>query len=241
MRYGIFSDVHSNLPALESVIAAYKNEAIDRYVCLGDIVGYAANPKECIVKVKELNPILVAGNHDWVCVDMISSRDFNPIAQEAAHWTKAQLAPEEKYFLKSLELLINEEKFTLVHGALDNPEDFNYLFDSGDAQVNFELMSGNLCFIGHTHIPGVFVEQDSHIGYVQQYPLKISADDKYIVNTGSVGQPRDRNSQASYCIFDSTAQTIEIKRVAYDIEEAQKRIISAGLPVFLAERLAVGR
>jgi len=241
MRYGVFSDVHSNLPALEAVIAAYKKEAIDRYICIGDIVGYAANPQECIAKIKELNPVLVAGNHDWACVDLISSRDFNPIAQEAVYWTKGKLSSEEKDFLKSLELLINEEGFILVHGSLDNPEDFNYLFEPGDAQVNFELMSAQLCFVGHTHIPGVFVEKDSKIGCTQQFPLKLSSGSKYIVNTGSVGQPRDRNPRASYCVFDSDAGTVEIKRVAYNIKIAQDRIIAAGLPIFLAERLAVGR
>lgn len=241
MRYGIFSDVHSNLPALEAVIAAFQKEAIDQYICIGDVVGYAANPKECIAKVKELNPILIAGNHDWACVDMIGTRDFNPIAQEAVDWTRLQLSVAEKDFLKSLELLIDDDEFTLVHGTLDNPEDFNYLSDRLDAQVNFELLSGRLCFIGHTHVPGIFIRQDNHVEYIQKYPLQLSSGSKYIVNSGSVGQPRDRNPQASYCIFDSANQTIEIKRVDYDIKEAQRRIVAAGLPIFLSKRLAIGR
>ncbi|MDP3142410.1 MAG: metallophosphoesterase family protein [Candidatus Omnitrophota bacterium] len=241
MRYGIFSDVHSNLPALEAVIAAFQKEAIDQYICIGDIVGYAANPKECITRIRELRPVLVAGNHDWACVDMIGTRELNPAAQEAVNWTKQQLSVEEKDFLKSLELLIDDDKFTLVHGTLDNPEDFNYLSDQLDAQVNFELLSGHLCFIGHTHVPGIFIGQDNHTEYMQRYPLQLSYQSKYIVNTGSVGQPRDRDPRASYCIFDCANQTIEIKRVDYDIKEAQKRIVAAGLPIFLSERLALGR
>jgi putative phosphoesterase len=241
MRFGIFSDVHSNLPALDAVFAAFTRESIDKYICIGDMVGYAANPKECIAKIRQLNPLLVAGNHDWASVDLFNTRYFNPIAKEAVEWTKGQLSSEEKKFLKSLELVFTDNNFILVHGTLDNPEDFNYLYDQLDAQVTFELMAANICFVGHTHIPGVFVQENNHISYHQQYPLIISGQKKYIVNTGSVGQPRDRNPQASYCIFDTGTNSLEIKRIDYDVKEAQKMILAAGLPAFLSERLAVGR
>lgn len=241
MRYGIFSDVHSNLPALEAVLKAYTEERIDKYVCVGDIVGYAIQPKECIAKIRELNPLLVAGNHDWASVDLFSTQYFNPVAKEAVDWTKEQLSTEEKDFLKSLDLVFSDNNFIVVHGTLDNPEDFNYLFDQLDAQVTFELMVANLCFVGHTHIPGVFVQENNRLAYVQEFPLNISPLKRYIVNVGSVGQPRDRNPQACYCIFDSKRQTIEIKRTDYNIKLAQDGIRSAGLPSFLAERLAIGK
>lgn len=241
MRYGIFSDVHSNLPALEAVLNSYAQEQIDRYVCIGDIVGYAANPKECIAKIKALNSIWVAGNHDWASADLLSTRNFNSLAQEAVEWTKAQLSWEEKRFLSLSELVFNHNDFILVHGTLDNAEDFNYLYDQMDAQVTFELMTNQVCFVGHTHIAGIFVMKDSRISYLQQYPLQVDPQNKYIVNVGSVGQPRDRNHRAGYCIFDTKSQTIEIKRIDYDIKEAQNRIIAAGLPAFLAERLSWGR
>jgi len=241
MRYGIFSDVHSNLPALDSVLRAYSQERIDKYVCIGDVVGYASQPRECIAKIKDLNAILVAGNHDWACVDLISSRYFNPIALEAVEWTKDRLSDSEKGFLKSQELVFSENNFILAHGSLDSPEDFNYLFDQLDAGVTFELMSVDICFVGHTHIPGVFVKDNNRIDYIQEYPLHLSPLKKYIINVGSVGQPRDKNPQASYCVYDSDRGIIEIKRVDYDIKQAQEGILRVGLPSFLAERLVSGK
>ena len=241
MRYGIFSDIHSNLSALEAVLNSYTQEQIDQYVCIGDIVGYAANPQECIAKIGALNPIWVAGNHDWASIDLLSTKNFNPLAQEAVEWTKAQLSLEEKKFLSSAELVFNHNDFILVHGTLDNAEDFNYLYDQMDAQVTFELMTNQVCFVGHTHIAGIFVMRDNRIAYLQNYPLQIAPQNKYIVNVGSVGQPRDRNYRASYCVFDTQTQMIEIKRVDYDIKETQNRIIAVGLPGFLAERLSWGR
>jgi len=242
MRYGIFSDVHSNLPALEAVLTAYQEERIDRHACIGDIVGYAANPRECINKIRDLKPILVAGNHDWACADLLNTRYFNPIAKEAIEWTEMQLSHDEKSFLKSMDLVFSDSNFILVHGTLDSPEDFDYLFDQLDAQINFELMAADICFVGHTHIPGVFVQDiNNRISYVQDYPLSLSPRKKYIVNVGSVGQPRDRNPMASYCVFDSDRSVIDIKRVNYDIKQAQDSIFAAGLPSFLAERLAAGK
>jgi diadenosine tetraphosphatase ApaH/serine/threonine PP2A family protein phosphatase len=241
MRYGIFSDVHSNLPALQTVLKAYAEEKIDRYVCIGDIVGYAASPKECIAEIRKLNPLLVAGNHDWACVDLLNTQDFNSFAQEAVAWTRGQLSKEEKEFLTSLELVLDNDDFILAHGTLDNAENFNYLYDQMDAQVTFELMSGRICFVGHTHIPGIFTLQGNRMTYSQKYPLWLTPQNKYIVNVGSVGQPRDRDPRASYCVLDTESGMVEIKRIGYDIKEAQEKITSAGLPAFLAERLSSGR
>src|SRR3989338_4198039 len=119
MRYGIFSDVHSNLVALEAVLGAYRTERIDRYVCAGDIIGYATSPKECIATVRELNPILIAGNHDWASVDLFSTSYFNPIAKEAVEWTRQQMGTEEERFLRTLNLTFTNDDFVMVHGTLD--------------------------------------------------------------------------------------------------------------------------
>lgn len=241
MRYGIFSDIHSNLPALETVLDAYRKEKIDRYFCVGDIVGYAANPIECIEAVKELNPVFVAGNHDFAVVDLKDIQYFNPIAQEAIFWTKSVLRDEEKEFLRILPLVYEEEGFSLVHATLDNPQEFDYLSNEIVAKRTFELMKNNLLFVGHTHIVGTFIQEDNLISYSQEEEMQLSSNKRYIVNVGSIGQPRDRNPKPSFCIFDSDARTIEIKRIGYNVAEAQKRIIEAGLPSFLADRLLIGK
>lgn len=241
MRYAIFSDIHSNLQALEAVLAAYRQEKIDRYFCVGDIVGYAANPIECIKAVEKTDAVIVAGNHDWASVDLTDIEYFNPVAKQAVLWTKTVLGEKEKTFLKNLPLVYKDETFFLVHGTLDNPEDFFYLSDTYSAIGTFNLMEKNLLFVGHTHIAGIFVESERRVSYLETEKLKLSSDKHYIVNVGSVGQPRDGNPKASFCIFDSDTSVVEIRRVDYDIKEAQKRIIDAGQPSYLADRLLIGR
>jgi predicted phosphodiesterase len=240
MRYGIFADVHSNLEALEAVINAYKNEHIDHYLCAGDVIGYAADPGECIEKIKALSAISVAGNHDWAAVDLFSADYFNPLARQAVLWTRDNLGDDNKRFLKSLKLLYKSEHFVMVHGTLNNPGDFNYMNDGYMAEETFKLLDADICFLGHTHVAGVFVkDKNNRISYLKESDIK--EDNKYIVNVGSVGQPRDGNPKAAYCIYDTDRRKVKIKRIGYDIETAARRIIKAGLPRFLADRLAVGR
>ncbi|MFH1655130.1 MAG: metallophosphoesterase family protein [Candidatus Omnitrophota bacterium] len=240
MRYGIFSDIHSNLEAFEEVVKAYKKEKIDRYLCLGDIVGYAANPKECIAKTKQLKAVVVAGNHDWAAVGLTDTTYFRPVAKQAVFWTAGQLDKTEKDYLKSLSLVYDNEELTIVHGALNEPESFHYLLDSVLAEETFNLMKNNICFIGHSHEPGIFVRDKEKISYFTEPKIKKSKDKKYIVNVGSVGQPRDRDNRAAYCVFDTEKKEVYLKRIKYDIEKAQIKIVNAGLPAFLAARLASG-
>lgn len=242
MRYGIFSDVHSNLEALEAVINAYKKEEIDKYLCVGDVVGYAANPKECIGKVKELVTITIAGNHDWANVDLFSLDYFNPDAKEAIFWTKQNLNDNSRYFLETLKLIYQDEDLTLVHGTLNEPQEFNYLVDEYAAYETIRLLETDICFVGHSHVAGIFIQdKDERVFYCLDSAIGIKEENKYIVNVGSVGQPRDRNPKAAYCIYDTEKKEIQIKRVDYDIEATRKKIIAAGLPRFLADRLLVGR
>ena len=242
MRYGIFSDVHSNLEALEAVINAYKYEAIDKYLCVGDVVGYATNPNECIEKVKHLAMITVAGNHGWGSVDKIGLGYFTPNAKKGVFWTRQNLEEESRYFLEALKLTYQNEDLTLVHGTLDNPQEFKYLTDGYLAQESFKLLETRICFVGHTHKPGTFIQEETGlIGYARDTLIRIKDEFKYMVNVGSVGQPRDRNPQAAYCIYDTDKKEVQIKRINYDIEAARKKIISAGLPQYLGDRLLVGR
>jgi len=242
MRYGIFSDVHSNLEALTAVIDAYKKEKIDLYLCAGDIVGYAANPKECINKVDALAMATVAGNHDLASVGLFSVTRLNSLAKDAILWTREVLGYSERYFLESLKPVYQNVDLTLVHGTLNHPEDFNYMTDIYLAKETFDILNTDLCFIGHTHIPGVFIRDiKGNIEYKEEMSLNIIEGNKYIVNVGSVGQPRDRNPMAAFCIYDTEKKQVWIKRIGYNIEAAVNKIIRAGLPRFLADRLFVGR
>lgn len=241
MRYGIFSDVHANWEALQAVLSALSKENIDEYLCLGDLVGYGSNPGECVEAVKEVSRITVAGNHDWASIGLFSTAYFNTQAAEAIIWTGQRLDEASREFLGSLELTYANDDLTLVHGSLNEPDMFNYVTDIWEAEWTFNLLHSGVCFIGHLHVPGVFVRHSDNIHYFSWDSFKLSPEKKYIVNVGSVGQPRDGNPEAAYCIYDSQAQQVEIKRVAYDVQAARNKIIEAGLPRILGERLLKGR
>lgn len=242
MRYGIFSDIHANLEAFLAVLKAYATESIDLFLCLGDIVGYAADPCACLQEVRTLTKINIAGNHDWASVDLFSVDYFNSLAKEAILWTSSRLSESEKGFLKSLPLVFRNRDLTGVHGSLDIPGDFNYLIDAYAARQTFKLLKTQICFVGHSHVMGIFLfDRKGCISYREESHLALKAGYKYIVNVGSVGQPRDNNPAAACCIYDADKKTVEMKRISYDILTARKKIISAGLPRFLAERLLKGR
>lgn len=242
MRYGIFSDIHSNLEALDSVIEAYKKEAINKYLCVGDVIGYAANPRECIEKVRAMATVTVAGNHDLAAMGLFSLDYFNPMAKESILWTKNNLNEDSEYFLQSLQLIYKNEDLTLVHGTLDNPQEFKYLLDTYAARETFRLLENNICFVGHTHVAGIFVmDQSNNIHYREDSVLNIEPENKYIINVGSVGQPRDEDPRAAYCIYDTQDKVVQIKRVRYEVEMTRKKIFENNLPRFLGDRLLVGR
>ena len=242
MRYGIFSDIHSNFEALSAVIRAYQKENINTYLCIGDLVGYGANPIECIEKVKDLASFIVAGNHDWASVDLFSIDFLNPLAAEAILWTKKMLSDSDRAYLASLKLVYKNDDLTLAHGTLDKPQEFSYMVDDYAASESFNWLETNILFVGHTHVPGVFIQdKDGHIIYNRNNVTEVEPEKKYIVNVGSVGQPRDANPKAAYCVYDSDKKTVEIKRVPYDIETTANKIIHSGMPHFLADRLFEGR
>jgi predicted phosphodiesterase len=242
MRYGIFSDVHSNLEALEAVLDAYKKEAIDEFLCGGDIVGYGANPLECIARIKAVAKLTVAGNHDWASVGLFPVTYFNPLAAQAVSWTRQKLDTADNGFLKGLRLVFKNGDLTLVHGTLHNPEEFNYMMDGDAAERTFEILKTDICFVGHSHLPGFFIQdEEKRLSYREKDALAIQKGRQYIVNVGSVGQPRDRNPDAAYCIYDTDKKKVEIKRIKYDTEAARAKIINAGLPKFLGDRLLSGR
>jgi len=242
MRYAIFSDVHGNLESLVAVLSALKKERIDQYYFCGDIVGYGANPKECIEEIKKINAICIAGNHDWAVAGAMGVENFNLEAQEAIRWTAAELGDEDKEFLRNLKLVEHQNNFILVHGTLNNPEEFHYLVGFDQVVRSFSLMDRMVCFVGHSHVPKVFVEnQGETVKEHSGFRVALKDNCRYLVNVGSVGQPRDGNPQAAYCIFDSKNKTIEITRIGYDIKSAQNKIYKVGLPQGLGDRLSTGR
>ena len=242
MRYGIFSDVHSNIEALNAVVAALEKEKIDSYLCAGDVVGYASAPRDSIEVVKSLADITIAGNHDWAAVDKFALDYFNQYAKEAILWTGNNLGQEDRHFLESLTLVYKNQDLILVHGTLQNPEEFDYMTDEYAARETFRLMEHDICFVGHTHIAGTFKKDKfDAIDYSEDKFISIEPGNKYIVNVGSVGQPRDRNPKAAYCVYDSDEKEVHIKRVDYDTGTARRMIIDAGLPKFLGDRLLTGR
>jgi len=241
MRYGIFSDIHANLEAFEMVLEAFKNEYIDRYIFVGDIVGYGADPVECISILRQINPIAVAGNHDWAAVGLFDKKWFNQYAEQAIKFTGSVLSEEEKNYLKSLELTKQIDTIGIVHGSLDSPDMFKYVYDLFDAEVCLEESLNHICLIGHTHRPVIFYMKGFDVNYVVESEVHIQDGTRYLINVGSVGQPRDGNPYACYCVYDSDKRFFQIKRVPYDIHKAQEKILNAGLPHILADRLPQGR
>jgi predicted phosphodiesterase len=241
MKYAIFSDIHGNLEALQTVLKELEKEKADIHLCVGDIVGYGANPTECIREVQALNPVIVCGNHDWAACGMVSSEYFNTYAKNAILWTERQLGEDDKTYLKSLPLTYEDKLVTMVHGTLDFPEEFSYMFDGYAAAKTMELMKTPICFIGHSHIAGTFYERKKIVRYSSGSVIELKPRDTHIVNVGSIGQPRDGDPRASYCVYDSTKGIVEIKRVPYDVVHVQQKILNAGLPSMLASRLGEGK
>ena len=240
MKYAIIADIHGNLEAFQVVLEDIRAQKADSVVCLGDVVGYNANPKECLQIVRDMNLPCVKGNHDEYCSSEDHLEGFNPHAADAVHWTRNQLNAEDKQWLRDLKYSRMVDNFTIVHATLDAPQRWGYVFDKLAAAASFPYQNTQLCFFGHTHVPVAFM-RDTVVRGGTYSKLKIDAAKKYFINVGAVGQPRDNNPKCAYVIYDTTAQTIEIRRLDYDIAAAQAKIIAAGLPERLAERLAYGR
>ncbi|MBN1257210.1 MAG: metallophosphoesterase family protein [Planctomycetes bacterium] len=240
MRYALFGDIHGNLEALQAVVDDFLHKGVDEVICLGDIVGYGANPEECVQIVRKLGCLTVVGNHDHAAIGHLDVSCFNPYARTAAFWTGKHLSHESKEWLCSLSFIEYCDAFTLVHGSLPSPELFNYIQTIRHAEFTFRLMDKHLCFCGHSHVPLAFFNTDP-IYYTIDEIIDIDPAVKTIVNIGSVGQPRDERPQAAYAIYDTTKAEVRICRVDYDIAAAAKKITEAGLPQPLASRLWLGK
>lgn len=240
MRLAIFSDVHANLEALEAVLNDAREHHCTGFACLGDLVGYNANPRECLQIIRGLNCPTVKGNHDEQASRAQGSGDFNEMAERAMTWTRTQLSEEDRAWLRDLRLQRQVRDFTIVHATLDTPGQWGYVFRDLDASASFTYQHTTLCFFGHTHVQGAFI-RDGGAGQSRSEQIHIEFGKKYLINAGSVGQPRDGDWRAAYCIYHADENLVEQRRVRYDVELAQKKIIDAGLPRPLAARLSLGR
>ncbi|MCX7915469.1 MAG: metallophosphatase family protein [Verrucomicrobiae bacterium] len=241
MKYAILSDIHGNLEALQAVLQDAKQQGCTHYVCLGDIVGYGPNPRECLHVIQELNCPTVIGNHDEYVAKDQALTGFNPMAADGIKWTRDQLTEAEKNWLRGLKYVRTVDPFTIVHATLDLPERWAYVFDKLAAAASFNYQHTAVCFNGHTHVPIAFIRTPAGIQGGLYTRIRIEVARKYFINVGSVGQPRDRNPKAAYVIFDLPNNLIELRRVEYDLAATQKKIRAAGLPESLAQRLEQGR
>jgi len=240
MRFAIFGDIHANLHALDAVLADAREQSCTHFVCMGDIVGYNAFPKECLDLIRKLECPVVKGNHDEQA-SMLGDQDgFNPLAEEAMNWTREQISQEDKDWLRSLRLQRQVRDFTIVHATLDTPHKWGYVFNQLDAAASFSYQHTAVCFIGHTHSPKAYV-RDGSVRTIPLDVLVLQKGKRYLINVGSVGQPRDGDWRSAYCVYDTANSELHLRRIEYDLPAAQNAVLEAGLPRKLAERLAVGR
>ncbi|HXX53274.1 MAG TPA: metallophosphoesterase family protein [Thermodesulfovibrionales bacterium] len=240
MRYAIISDVHANLEALEAVLADVRNREINEILFLGDAVGYGPNPNECVDLLNKHCKILLAGNHDWAAIGLTDIEYFNEYAKAAILWTREVLTPDSRKFIGALPVTrnIKRENMLLVHSTPKEPEAWHYLLTLWDAEINFTYFHHQVCMIGHSHLPFVIERVPSGEMTTHKNDTRIGTHGRYIINAGSVGQPRDRDPRACYAIFGD--DNLKFVRLEYAIEKTQKKMRDAGLPVMLIERLSKG-
>jgi diadenosine tetraphosphatase ApaH/serine/threonine PP2A family protein phosphatase len=247
VRYLILSDIHANIDALETVLDAAPADTWDRVLVLGDLVGYGAEPNAVIDRVLALNPLaVIRGNHDKAACGLDDGSSFNAVARMAAHWTYDALTPVNREYLRALPKgpVVIDERIEICHGAPFDED--HYIFDADDAARALDSVTRPVCLFGHTHLPVIFRHGPGLLdGFVpdgaEQTTLPLSAGINYLVNVGSVGQPRDGDPRAAFGIYESEGFSIVMRRIGYPVAQAQRRILDAGLPASLANRLAIGR
>ena len=245
MRYLVLTDIHANLEALDACLADAKPRTYDHTLILGDLVGYGADPNAVIERVRSLQPFaMVRGNHDKVACGLEPADGFNSVAKNAVRWTLEALTPEHRTWLAQLPQGPNEvnDLVQICHGS---PFDEDaYLFDELDAARALRASARPLCLFGHTHCPAAFELSSDGLDSAEpsaEARVHLVVGSKHLVNPGAVGQPRDGDPRAAYAIVDDDARLVDLFRVKYAVGEAQAKIIKAGLPEVLAQRLAVGR
>lgn len=240
MRYLIVADIHSNLEAFTAVLRSAKGEGeITEIWCLGDIIGYGPDPRGCLQLLREHPHICVAGNHDLAAIGKIDTSDFNVAAALATNWTSQHLSNEDIQYIESLPLKKEVGNFTLVHGSPRGPI-WEYVLSPVEALASLPYIFTDYCLFGHSHVPDLF-QFEGNDCYQIQLPSTLRPDkNRFMLNPGGVGQPRDRDPRASFVIYDSVSNSIRHYRVKYDISATQEKMTRLGLPQSLANRLSYG-
>jgi diadenosine tetraphosphatase ApaH/serine/threonine PP2A family protein phosphatase len=246
VRYLVLSDVHANLEAFEAVMAAAPAGTYDRVLILGDLVGYGADPNAIVDRIRALDPLaVIRGNHDKAACGLDDGSSFNQIARFAAAWTGDMLTAENRQYLRDLPAgpVLIDDRLEICHGAPFDED--HYIFDGNDARRALDASHRAVCLFGHTHLPVVFFEENGQIGgeipESARHEVALAEEMRFLVNVGSVGQPRDGDPRAGFATYDSDERTLVLHRVPYAVEIAQRKIVAAGLPHTLANRLAIGR
>jgi len=238
----ILSDIHANLNALETVLEAAGD--VEAVWNLGDIVGYGPKPRECVDRIVALKPAYsLIGNHDWACIGRLPLDEFNPVARFATYWTTAQLQADHMQYLEGLPNRIIEDEYMLVHGSPRHPI-WEYVTSARIALPNFELFDSPVCFLGHTHVQMFITEEMAVRGAAPRMPsdgdvIEIR-DSRFMINPGSVGQPRDNDPRSGFVLYDPIERVVTFRRIAYDIAKTQTEMEEVGLPRPLITRLALG-
>jgi predicted phosphodiesterase len=244
VRYLVFSDIHSNFEAFEKFLGQKKVKNADKILFLGDLVGYGPNPDEVIGQFRELTHMqAVRGNHDKVIAELESSSLFNPAAAFSAEWSKLKISPANFQYLKKLPKgpQVVDRFITICHGSTFD-EDY-YVFSQFEAMESFKFMETSIGFFGHTHFPIIYYMRNEKLDIVpltDSTRIKLDANTRYLINPGSIGQPRDKNPASSFIVFDSLKMEIQFTRFTYEVSKTQKKIREAGLPELLASRLEAG-
>ena len=243
MKIGVFGDVHSNLAALEAVLAAMKEADCHKLICTGDVIGYGPSPRECLQRVRDSGAVCVLGNHDDYVTDMFDQhiQKLDADTRQLVEWTRTQLAMDELKWLATHPLHTVVDDATVLHGML-GPHPWNYIINPQQLEIHFQHQKTALAFCGHSHLPLYGFQkpgQPAVLDFLKTHV--IPADVKVLVNPGAVGQPRDHDSRAAFCIWDTATHSIQPKRGPYDLADTQARIRAAGLPERFAARLELGK
>ncbi|MFQ5500074.1 MAG: metallophosphoesterase family protein [Candidatus Zixiibacteriota bacterium] len=242
MIIALISDIHANLEALTAVLKDIESRQVDAVYCLGDVVGYGAQPAECLELVNKTCKVKLIGNHEYAAMGLVSTEKYNVAARTANDWTKSQLTDREIAIMADFDIDHLEDPCYFVHSSPWQPDQWHYIVSPVDAQMAFEHMSTRLCFFGHSHVPLIAVENGDELPRCKVgHSFLPDPEGRYLINVGSVGQPRDSDPRACYVVVDVGESEVDFCRVEYDIKQAQQGMLHAQLPEPLISRLEVGR
>jgi len=242
MRLALISDIHANLEALTAVLKDIEKQNIDEIICLGDVIGYGSDPVACLEQVNRTCKVKLMGNHEYAALGLLSTDYYHTDAKKAAQWTLQQLSDREYSMISDYEMDNKMDNIYLVHSSPHEPEMWHYILDQKHARLAFDYFEGDICFHGHSHVPMIFLEIEDKLPRMQiGHDIQTDQDNRYLINVGSVGQPRDDDPRACYVILDTKEDEVFFNRIEYDINTVQQKMKNVNLPEMLINRLSVGK